>query len=416
MSGANRSARGRDRCGPCAVVLRVAVCLVAALLLAACPGGGTGDGGTVTLKFQEISAPPEAFAAASETYGEEVTDATDGTVQFEYFWSNSVVPTDEVAGAMDDRLLDMTRIQPPASPADFPIINWMSSASFLNTQSFPAGLLQKIGAHIELFLGSEDVRGELDDLGIRYIAPLALVQQYDLLCKEQVRSLDDLQDLKIRTAGQAWVDEVENLGAEPVTLLPEEIYEGYQRGLVDCVMTYPSHYIASGLWDLGGYYVPLKFNGWNQDGLTISQAAWAELDDAEQREMYKAVRVWIKSFVETQIKAYWQFARYADDHGVTIGEPLPDVQAEIDRHHREVLADLPDTAPDDVSDAESLLARYERLHKKWFRIVKDLGYDTNTTGLRAFVRSLDDPSKPPDIDLDPWLDKVMAEAFGDRIS
>lgn len=396
----------------------VAALAAATVLLAGCAGGGGGGGAgskTTTLKFQEIFAPGEAFADASKAYGDAVTEATGGTVTFEYFWSNSVAPTDEVAAAMNDGLLDMGRIQPPASPADYPIINWLSSASNLNTASFPAGLLQKVGAHLELFLNSQDLEQELGKLGIRYIAPLALVQQYDLLCKKPVTSLADLKGRKIRTAGQAWVDEAKNLGAQPVTLLPEEIYEGYQRGIVDCVMTYPTHYINSGLWELGGYYVPLQLNGWNQDGLTISKAAWDKLDENQRREMYRAVRTWLESFISTQIRAYWRFATEAPQHGVTLGQPLAEVQTVIDRHHEEVLAKLPTTAPKGVSDPGGLLDRYADLHDKWLGIVKDLGFDTEGQGLQSFLDSLDDPTKPPAIDLDPWLDKVMAEAFGEKL-
>lgn len=397
--------------------LPIAAGVSTALVLAACGGGDaeTGSGGQVTLKFQEIFAPGEAFADASQAFGDAVTEATDGSVEFEYFWSNSVAPTDEVASAMNDGLLDMGRIQPPASPADFPVINWLSSASFFNTQSFPAGLLQKVGAHLELFLNSPDLEAELENLGIRYVAPLALVQQFDLLCKEPVTSLEDFEGRKIRTAGAAWVAEAENLGAEPVTLLPEEIYEGYQRGIVDCVMTYPTHYMNSGLWELGGYYVPLQLNGWNQDGVTISLAAWDRLDEGQRTEMYRAVRAWLESFVTTQLEGYWRFATEGPDHGVELGEPLPEVQAQVDAHHDEVAASLPETAPDGVEDPEALIAEYQELHEKWLGIVEELGFDTSGAGLQSYLDSLDDPSQPPDIDLGPWLDRVMAEAFGDLI-
>lgn len=389
--------------------------LTAAALLSACAGGGgssaTADEST-TLKFQDIYAPGNSFADASKAYGDYVTDATDGSVQFEYAWSNSVAPTDELASAMQDGLLDMGRVQPPATPAEFPVINWMSSASFLNTGAFPAGLLQKIGAHLEFAVDTGALDSDLDPQGIRYIAPLALVQQYDLLCKEPIEQPSDFQGRKIRVAGQTWADSVENLGANPVTLLPEEIYEGYQRGVVDCVMTYPTHYIDSGLWELGGHYIPLQFNGWNQDGVTISDSAWSELGEDQQEQMQAGVRAWLESFVQDTIDYYWRFATKGGEQGVEFADPDPAIQEEISAHQSSVLESMPDDAPEAVEDPEALLEDYEAAHEKWLGIVEDLGFGTDYTGLDGFVDSLEDPSQAPDIDLDPWLDAVMAEAFG----
>ncbi|WP_435741976.1 TRAP transporter substrate-binding protein DctP [Nocardioides sp. SYSU DS0663] len=386
----------------------------AAALLSACAGDGAGstsDDGSTTLKFQDIYAPGNYFADASQAYGDYVTEATDGAVDFEYFWSNSVAPTDELAAAMNDGLLDMGRVQPPASPAEFPVINWLSSASFLNTGAFPAGLLQKIGAHLEFAVDTGALDSDLESQGIRYIAPMALVQQYDLLCKEPIEELSDFQGRKIRIAGQAWAEEVENLGANPVTLLPEEIYEGYQRGVVDCVMTYPTHYVLSGLWELGGHYVPLQFNGWNQDGVTISNTAWDSLDADEQEHMYAGTRAWLETFVQAQIEVYWQFATQAEDNGVQFGEPDPAVQQKITAHQATVLDAMAADAPEGVEDPEALLDEYEAAHEKWLGIVEDLGFATDYTGLQGFLDSLEDPTQAPEVDLDPWLDAVMAEAF-----
>lgn len=386
--------------------------LASMALVSACAGGAGSSDDSTTLKFQDIYAPGNSFADASQAYGDYVTEATDGSVDFEFFWSNSVAPTDEIAAAMDDGLLDMGRVQPPASPADFPTINWLSSASFQNTAAFPAGLLQKIGAHLEFARDTGALDGDLEALGIRYIAPLALVQQYDLFCKDPITDLSDFQGRKVRIAGQAWANEVENLGGNPVTLLPEEIYEGYQRGVVDCVMTYPTHYVLSGLSELGGHYVPLQFNGWNQDGVTISETAWDSLDEGQREQMYAGVRAWIETFVQDQIEYYWEFATEGPAQGVTFDEPAPEIQEEIDEFHATVLDDMVTTAPDHVEDPAGLLADYSAAHEKWLGIVEDLGFGTDYVGLEGFVNSLDDPSERPDIDLDPWLDAVMAETFG----
>lgn len=409
----------------------IAAVTAGALALAGCStstgsdGGSTGnnDGnGTasepVTLTFQEIYAPGNMFADSDIAYGELVNEYSDGSVDFEFFWSSAIVPSNEIASAMDDGLVDVGRIQPPASPADYPVLNWVSSASSLNVQAFPGGLLQKIGAHLEFFMNSEhgtpQLNAELDSLGIRPIAGFAIVQQYDMFCSKPVTTLEDFAGLKVRVAGQAWIDEIENLGGTPVALIPEEIYEAYQRGVVDCVMTYPTHYIDSGLWELGGYYVNLKLNGWNQDALTISNAAWDELDEQQQEAMYAGVRVWLEALVKRQLDGYWRFVSEGADHGVEYPEMDPAVQASVDTHHEAVISGLAENAPANVDNPEALIEEYSELHAKWLDIVAESGFDVEGNGVTEFLDSLDDPTVPPSeqVDLDPWLDALMEHAYG----
>jgi TRAP-type mannitol/chloroaromatic compound transport system substrate-binding protein len=50
--------------------------------------------------------------------------------------------------------------------------------------------------------------------------------------RKPVRTLDDLQGLKLRTAG-AWLDMAKDLGAAPVTMPGGEVYTSLERGAID---------------------------------------------------------------------------------------------------------------------------------------------------------------------------------------
>jgi TRAP-type C4-dicarboxylate transport system substrate-binding protein len=406
---------------------RAAVALAAAgaLLLGACSTAGAGDADDgeaasepVTLTFQEIYAPGNMFADSDVAFADYARAYADDSLDFEFYWSSAIVPSNEIASAMNDGLVDLGRIQPPASPADYPVMNWLSSASSLNVQAFPGGLLQKVGAHLEFVMNSEhgtpQLDAELSNLGIRPLAGFAIVQQYDMFCSRPVTSLADFQGLKVRVAGQAWIDEIENLGGTAVALIPEEIYEAYQRGVVDCVMTYPTHYVDSGLWELGGYYVPLKLNGWNQDALTISNGAWEELDETQREAMHAGVRVWLEQLIKRQLDGYWQFVAEGADHGVEYPEIDPAVQTQVDAHHEAVIAGLEESAPANVEDPGAMLEEYVDLHAQWRDIVSESGFDVEGQGVNEFLDSLDDPTVPPSeqVDLDPWLDALMERAYG----
>lgn len=394
---------------------RLAACagiLALSLTLAGCSAIADDDGTEATLYFQELYAPGDAFADADIAYADAVMEETDGAVDFKFHWSNSVVPSDQVADAMDNDLIDMARLQPPASPADYPVTNWLASAAHQTTPSFPTGLLQQIGAHLEFAMDSPELTEELEQQGIRYIAPLALVQRYDLLCNQPIETQADFAGTRIRVAGATWVNEVQNIGAQPVSLPAEEIYQGFQRGIVDCVMTFPTNYIDTGLWDLDSYHVPLSFTGWNQDAIAISQSTWEGLSPEIQEALESQARVWIEDFVQRQINAHWRFVVEGEEHGVEFLDHNPEMQEVIDEYKDTVRADMVENAPAQVSDPDELLTEYEQLHEEWLPIVEDLGFSSDGEQLTDWIDSMEDPTQPPDIDLDPWLDVVMERAYG----
>lgn len=393
--------------------------------LAACAGivavamtlGGCGiitetEDTETTLHFQELFAPGDAFADSDIAYSDAVIDKTDGAVNFKFHWSSSVVPSDQVAGAMNDDLIDMARLQPPASPADYPVTNWIASSAHHSTSAFPAGLLQQIGAHAEFAMDSPELNAEVESLGVRYLAPLALVQQYDMLCDRPIESAEDFQGTRVRVAGPTWVSEIRNLGAEPVSLPAEEIYQGYQRGIVDCVMTYPTNYIDSGLWELGGYYVPLSFTGWNQDAVAISQETWDTLTPDTQKALESQTREWIREFVQRQIHAHWQFAVEGEGQGIEFLEHNPETQEKINDYQESMRDSMVENAPQQVANPEAMLSEYEQIHEEWLPIIEDLGFSTEGEGINDWIENMEDPTQPPDIDLDPWLDEVMERTYG----
>lgn len=405
--------------------LAIAGAAAAALVLTSCSGpaatqsggGDGGDGEPRTLKVQGIFSPGDTFADSTQAWGDYVEEATDGSLKMEYYWGNSIAPTNEVASAMKDGLIDVARQQPPSAPADFPVMNWLSEAASMNVAAMPAGLLQKVGAHMQFVMNSENgtpvLNDEMNNLGVQSLGAFAIVQQYDMLCRDKLETLDDFKGVKVRVAGQAWVEEAENLGMEPVTLLPEEIYEGYQRGIVDCVMTYPTHWIATGMWELGGEYVPVKLNGWNQDGITMSKAVYDSLSDDERQAAHEGTREWLKSYVLKQLDGYWQFVTEKDQHDIGTADVQDEVVASIDAHHEDVLAGLTDKAPEQVTDPQAFLDEYQEMSDEWKGKVADLGFDIDAAGAQGLIDGLEDPTTPPSeqIDLDPWLDEVMAASF-----
>jgi TRAP-type C4-dicarboxylate transport system substrate-binding protein len=113
---------------------------------------------------------------------------------------------------------------------------------------------------------------------------------YKLVCKQQVKGIDELKGKKIRTWGSDMPKMVQAAGAVPVTLGLPELYEGLQRGTVDCIpfsvdlmVAYKIHEVAKHVHDVTLWLGPTS-------GLWMARPAWDKLAPETQRLLEQVSR------------------------------------------------------------------------------------------------------------------------------
>ena len=107
-----------------------------------------------------------------------------------------------------------------------------------------------------------------------------------------VRTLEDLQGLRLRTAG-AWIEMSEQMGASPVTMPGGDIYPALERGVLDAVEwgtlweNIPTgfHQVAPYLVIPGVHQPTAPFE------LVINPRAWDSLSEADQELIRTAARL-----------------------------------------------------------------------------------------------------------------------------
>lgn len=106
---------------------------------------------------------------------------------------------------------------------------------------------------------------------------------YRLVCKQQIKSIDDLKGKKIRSWGSDMPKMVLAAGAVPVTLFLPELYEGLQRGTIDCIpfsvdlmVSYKIHEVAKHVHDVTLWLGPTS-------GLWMARPAWDKLTPDQQK-------------------------------------------------------------------------------------------------------------------------------------
>ena len=100
---------------------------------------------------------------------------------------------------------------------------------------------------------------------------------YKLICTKPVKTVKDLEGLKIRTFGNYMPKMFAALKATPVNVLPVEMYEALKRGSMDCsYLTYP-FFVVFKLYEVAPYVIDVKFGGINAYYLAMNKRKFDSL-------------------------------------------------------------------------------------------------------------------------------------------
>lgn len=155
--------------------------------------------------------------------------------------------------------------------------------------------IQEYGGR-ELF---DEVYGKF---GMKYLPINAINMESGIRSSKPLKSLEDLEGLRIRMSGRPQGEILKRLGAVQVQLPGGEVYQALERGVIDAAeFSSPGIDWSLGFQEITDYWmVP----GWHQPGSTggvaINKESWDALDD------------WTKSLLRTAADATmaWAFGYY----------------------------------------------------------------------------------------------------------
>jgi TRAP-type transport system periplasmic protein len=182
---------------------------------------------TFKLTYSFWGTPKESMARVAEKYIAEIKAKTNGRVDITYYTGGSLTgPTVAYDGVVKG-LSSMAMVFMGYTPGRFPLTQaW----------SLPLGIpTSQAGTQIYMNSYKKFMPAELQDTKVMYVFCTSPSQ---LLTKKEIKSLDDLKGMKVRTAGIT-ADYFTLLGATPVSMPVGDIYDGLQKGIIDCTNNAP---------------------------------------------------------------------------------------------------------------------------------------------------------------------------------
>ncbi|MCT2582138.1 C4-dicarboxylate TRAP transporter substrate-binding protein [Actinophytocola gossypii] len=191
--------------------------------LAAC--GPAGEDDTFVLHYTTYSSPTSDQSKAVQRWAEEVEQRTDGGVTVRFHYSESLVDADEAVRASQDGRADLAQVGSIYAASDLSMFTVIELPFETNNPEV------QMTAIMRLYEENQTYREDFERQGVRFLFPIPLGNAV-LGTNRPVESVDDLRGRSIRSGG-LMSEVMLAVGANPVAMTANDIYESLERGVVD---------------------------------------------------------------------------------------------------------------------------------------------------------------------------------------
>lgn len=162
-------------------------------------------------------------------WADQIRERTNGEVDIKIFWEGQLGKGKENLGLIQQGAIELAAMSPGYFPAELPFHAAPNSIPMAMSEVPQATeLMERLLQEVPEF-DMEAQRNGMKALFFHHLNP------YLLVCKEPAASVADMEGRKVRTWGKDMPRMVEAAGGVAVTLGLAELYEGLQKGTVDCI-------------------------------------------------------------------------------------------------------------------------------------------------------------------------------------
>lgn len=339
---------------------------MALLLLTSCAGtAGTAGGGDderplIDLTVAHHVGETTQVGAASHAFIDALEEYYDGEVAVEWYWSGALAGTGpEILDALADGRASLSTVPPAYWPEKMPLAEWLDPLLATPGAAPLSPALASLIAHTEA-LKLPQLEEEFAKEGVTMLTATTN-DYYYLFCNRPINNLADAKGAIVRAGTRTQVGEIEALGMTPATIEWGELFEGLQRGTVDCAAMPIAGAADIGALDVAPYVmmvplspavIPVFMNTAQLESLPEDVQEWIRTEGAA---------VYAEAFVTEQINqshaAFAEGGAYVSGDGVEVIVPN-DMIAELAQYREDQYATLAELAPASVEDPQAIVDGY----------------------------------------------------------
>jgi len=247
------------------------------------------------------------------------------------------------------------------------------------------GTIQQVSAAAAtetLLLDCAECREEMKRVGFQVVMNHS-TESFSLICHgREVARLDDFRGLKVRATG-ALARLVQSLGGTPVNITFAEVYEGLQRGQIDCTVSGVASLRGMQFWDVADTIttgLPLgTVHGYGL--LTVNGDVWADLSAEDKRLWLDLAAEYLARGARQTLSDSHEALRIAlSDKGMKEVAANPALRAALDAAFKaQVQAAMASAAERGVEDPQAIADAWFANVEKWSAIYEEIGGDGEWT-------------------------------------
>lgn len=255
--------------------------LIAAAILWTCACAAQAQ--TLELKFVGFAPPKSGSELITNWWMDQIESRTGGGVKFKRFPGGTLCKGQDIVACIRDGRADAGSTVPAYTPALFPItaldgLPYISSDQVAISKGFAT-----------LYARSPEFRAEHEKLGLR---PQIIFPADPLLIgtKFEVKDLSVFNGKRIRAVGIGPAAFASALGAQPVAVPTNDMYEGLQTGVLSGFTNTFEGATTQKLFEVTDHWYDPGFGVYVTVGMWMSERTWRRLPAAHQKVVEQVSR------------------------------------------------------------------------------------------------------------------------------
>lgn len=308
----------------------------------------------------------------AQRFFDRITEATNGEHTFKIAGGGVLAAAASAASAVKTGAVDSAMIIYNYQPSDLPALTLLGDLYSADPRVGAAATTET------LMLDCEQCQDEMERENIFVLQNVATIS-YNLLCaNDRISTVADVAGKRIRGTGSMG-QLVAALGGTTVNITYQEIYEGLQRGQIDCTALDAGNLEAGQFWDVVDYVTTAPLGTFNSIGFAaVNRDLWNSFTPEQRQAWLNSAATSVRDYsYNTIIRGDAAIEVSVNDKGVELVEPAADLVAAIEAFRLEETNALIETAAGrGVADPQGIVDAYRKSHDKWAAIVADIGEGT----------------------------------------
>lgn len=316
---------------------------------------------TRLLRFGDFGPSQSARADALRWIDTELRARTDGALGIDFVWGGALVGATTAVESIADGVADMGSVVPVYAPGRLVTYELADVIQFSDEW---VGM----NAVYDLMTTNEDAKKEWDAANLVYFGNFT-TGPTQLMSKEPVRTLEDLNGLTIRATG-AFVPAFKAFGAGTVSLGQPKVYEALSNGTVNATTTYFYTAVSYKHYEQAGHITEIDLGQVLGFGIAMNKDTFESLSEEHQKIVMEIGSEFTREYFAeimhgSRVSAREKLQAGIDGYTVEVHQPAPGMSEALLEIASADSAEWTEKASRKGLDGDALLAAYQSLIDKY---------------------------------------------------